>query len=260
VSSQSKKPRKQTIPEWALRFKKYRGLFWKQEKLARLLEVAQQKISAFERGNYRPSPDLWIRFANLLAAKKKYSGVQWCLREAGIEEVTLRGLVAELDKIWKEHDKRIFDALPIVDDPDVRKFSASPDYSLADENLVRFDSSGAGLLPLVNRTVLVEFDSVDGKRYSMGRFRIEPDPQGLWTAWLGPLTDRIEATQRPTMLGQWKQSNFDPSVIDKRMASRELTHEGRALQKEACHNVRLQPGIRILGRAMAWFAIEPPKK
>lgn len=243
------------VPDWARRFRAIRIKAGKQADVAARLGIAQPKVSDYERGLYRPSPELWVRLGRI-AAKKSSADARWCYQQTGIHDADLGEMnqkTAELldalnsaslraaSEVWKnDPNKRIF--RPVFND-----------FGLTEMNVACFDGTRTDLRSLLNQVVLVEFSASEG--WCMGRLRVHPWQDGRgWDALLGPLSDR---TNTPIGLGSWPQPDIDPSIdLGQGLGSYELTAEGRVLQLEACEHIPLKPGVKILGRVTSWFAGE----
>ena len=79
-----------TAPEWALRVRALRkSLDLKQVEFAARFSVTQAAVSRWESGTKEPSPENYIRMANM-AAKP---ACLWFLEKAGVDVPRLRNLI-----------------------------------------------------------------------------------------------------------------------------------------------------------------------
>jgi len=68
----------------------------KQAELAKVLEVDQSLISAWEGGKDKPSPQMWLKLGNLAARKGLSTDALWCFEKAGAERDALPLVTREI--------------------------------------------------------------------------------------------------------------------------------------------------------------------
>jgi len=234
----------------------------KQQDLAAAVHVTQPTVSAWEKGDYPPAADLYIRLGNLAAQYSKLDAALWFWAEVGVHRAMLEKLSPKLAKAMNAEDIKFQEWLLEKGRSKEQKAGGSSlafyifdryvnDLALEEKNLVRLDVSATDVKSLLDKIALVEISLPDSPvRHVMGRLRVMPEGrEGYWYAVLGPLSDR---TKRTMLLGSWKQPDFDSSLLDERLELYELPSELRELQKKACANIQLKTGHRLLGRVLLW--------
>jgi len=79
-----------TVPDWALRVRALRkSLDLKQVEFAARFSVTQAAVSRWENGTKEPSPENYIRMANMAAKPACF----WFLEKAGVDVPRLRRLI-----------------------------------------------------------------------------------------------------------------------------------------------------------------------